>query len=210
VVWSRGGREGPAAALPHPAALAIVPVIATRTRGRRLVRRVTSSPGPDLRRRPALPIRCLPPRTVAVAASVPWLAVGGLPPVDCGGVCGHRPWSKQASAAAGRQHAAAFALGPASRSADPQAALAEEKNSNALLLSALLLSLCRRRCSPLPPSSFCSAPAICRRSRSRPQSLSAGTLDLTFSLRPCLDDIKIPSFFTLSPSHQFLAACMEY
>ena len=28
--------------------------------------------------------------------------------------------------------------------------------------------------------------------------------------RPCLDAIQIPSFFTLSPSHQFLAACMEY
>ena len=28
--------------------------------------------------------------------------------------------------------------------------------------------------------------------------------------RPCLDDTQIPSFFTLSPSHQFLAACMEY
>jgi hypothetical protein len=29
-------------------------------------------------------------------------------------------------------------------------------------------------------------------------------------LTPCLDHLKIPSFFTLSPSHQFLAACMEY
>jgi hypothetical protein len=28
--------------------------------------------------------------------------------------------------------------------------------------------------------------------------------------RPRLDVIQIPSFFTLSPSHQFLAACMEY
>jgi hypothetical protein len=27
---------------------------------------------------------------------------------------------------------------------------------------------------------------------------------------PCLDHLKIPSFFTLSPSHQFLAAYMEY
>jgi hypothetical protein len=27
---------------------------------------------------------------------------------------------------------------------------------------------------------------------------------------PCLVTLKIPSFFTLSPSHQFLAACMEY
>jgi hypothetical protein len=27
---------------------------------------------------------------------------------------------------------------------------------------------------------------------------------------PCLDHLKIPSFFTLSPSHQFLAACIEY
>jgi hypothetical protein len=32
----------------------------------------------------------------------------------------------------------------------------------------------------------------------------------TYKPRPCLDDIKISSFFTLSPSHQFLAACMEY
>jgi hypothetical protein len=31
-----------------------------------------------------------------------------------------------------------------------------------------------------------------------------------FLLRPHLDVIQIPSFFTLSPSHQFLAACMEY
>jgi hypothetical protein len=29
-------------------------------------------------------------------------------------------------------------------------------------------------------------------------------------LGPCLDCLKVPSFFTLSPSHQFLAACMEY
>jgi hypothetical protein len=29
-------------------------------------------------------------------------------------------------------------------------------------------------------------------------------------ISPCLDHLKIPSFFTLSPSHQFLAACMEY
>jgi hypothetical protein len=29
-------------------------------------------------------------------------------------------------------------------------------------------------------------------------------------LGPCLDHLKIPSFFTFSPSHQFLAACMEY
>ena len=28
--------------------------------------------------------------------------------------------------------------------------------------------------------------------------------------RPCLDAIQILSFFTLSSSHQFLAACMEY
>ena len=28
--------------------------------------------------------------------------------------------------------------------------------------------------------------------------------------RPCLDASQIPSFFTLSPLHQFLAACMEY
>jgi hypothetical protein len=28
--------------------------------------------------------------------------------------------------------------------------------------------------------------------------------------RPCLDVIQILSFFTLSPSHQFLADCMEY
>jgi hypothetical protein len=27
---------------------------------------------------------------------------------------------------------------------------------------------------------------------------------------PCLHAIQIPSFFTLSPSHQFLATCMEY
>ena len=32
----------------------------------------------------------------------------------------------------------------------------------------------------------------------------------TSIVRPCLDPIKVPSFFTLSPSHQFLAACMEY
>jgi hypothetical protein len=31
-----------------------------------------------------------------------------------------------------------------------------------------------------------------------------------FKLSPCLDHLKIPSFFTLSPSYQFLAACMEY
>jgi hypothetical protein len=27
---------------------------------------------------------------------------------------------------------------------------------------------------------------------------------------PCLDDIKILSFFTLFPSYQFLTACIEY
>jgi hypothetical protein len=27
---------------------------------------------------------------------------------------------------------------------------------------------------------------------------------------PCLVCLKVPSFFTLSPSHQFLTACMEY
>jgi hypothetical protein len=31
-----------------------------------------------------------------------------------------------------------------------------------------------------------------------------------FSLRPCLDCSQIPSFFTLSPSHQFLDAYMEH
>ena len=30
------------------------------------------------------------------------------------------------------------------------------------------------------------------------------------TLRPCLDHLKISSFFTLSPSHQFLDACMEH
>jgi hypothetical protein len=30
------------------------------------------------------------------------------------------------------------------------------------------------------------------------------------SPRACLDAIQIPNFFTLSPSHQFLTACMEY
>jgi hypothetical protein len=29
-------------------------------------------------------------------------------------------------------------------------------------------------------------------------------------LTPCLVSLKISSFFTLSPSHQFLTACMEY
>ena len=29
-------------------------------------------------------------------------------------------------------------------------------------------------------------------------------------VRPCLDDIKVLSFFTLSPSHQFLDACMKH
>jgi hypothetical protein len=29
-------------------------------------------------------------------------------------------------------------------------------------------------------------------------------------LAPCLVCLKVPSFFTLSPSHQFLTACMEY
>jgi hypothetical protein len=28
--------------------------------------------------------------------------------------------------------------------------------------------------------------------------------------KPCLVCLKVPSFFTLSPSHQFLTACMEY
>ena len=27
---------------------------------------------------------------------------------------------------------------------------------------------------------------------------------------PCLDYMKVPSFFTLSPSHQFLDACIEH
>jgi hypothetical protein len=34
--------------------------------------------------------------------------------------------------------------------------------------------------------------------------------DVILLVTPCLDHLKIPSFFTLSPSHQFLAACMEY
>jgi hypothetical protein len=34
--------------------------------------------------------------------------------------------------------------------------------------------------------------------------------ELRLELAPCLDHLKIPSFFTLSLSHQFLAACMEY
>jgi hypothetical protein len=37
-----------------------------------------------------------------------------------------------------------------------------------------------------------------------------GLLAAIFGSAPCLDHLKIPSFFTLSPSHQFLAACMEY
>jgi len=35
-------------------------------------------------------------------------------------------------------------------------------------------------------------------------------LEKISKLGPCLDHSKIPSFFTLSPSHQFLAACMEH
>ena len=31
-----------------------------------------------------------------------------------------------------------------------------------------------------------------------------------WTLGPCLDPIKVLNFFTLSPSHQFLAVCMEY
>ena len=32
----------------------------------------------------------------------------------------------------------------------------------------------------------------------------------TLLLAPCLDHLQILSFFTLSPSHQFLAVCMEH
>ncbi|XP_066338728.1 disease resistance protein RGA5-like [Miscanthus floridulus] len=39
---------------------------------------------------------------------------------------------------------------------------------------------------------------------------SLGKLHKIKTLGPCLDYPKIPSFFTLSPSHQFLATCMEH
>ena len=35
-------------------------------------------------------------------------------------------------------------------------------------------------------------------------------LEFTRLLGPCLDDIKVPNFFTLFLSHQFLDVCMEY
>lgn len=82
----------------------------SRTRGRRLVRRVTSSPGPDLRRRPALPIRSATHRRRRGVGPLPGSGSGSGWPATCGlwrCVWRYRPWSKQ-----GRQHAAAFALWP--------------------------------------------------------------------------------------------------
>jgi len=187
LVWSRlvSWREGR-----RPAA--VVPVIATATRTRSRGRGAGGSYGVS---RPHLDPACAgarrfrsgPPRTVAVAASVPCLAVavavGGLPPVGCGGVCG-ATGPGQSKAGSTQQlslcgHSRTFGTGLASRGADPQAALAEEKNSNALLLSAFPLP--PPLLSPLPSSSFSSAPAICRRSRSQ-LFTAAGTLDPTFSL----------------------------
>jgi hypothetical protein len=40
--------------------------------------------------------------------------------------------------------------------------------------------------------------------------LNLAGISFASTLGPCLDHLKIPSFFALSPSHQFLAACMEY
>jgi hypothetical protein len=72
------------------------------------------------------------------------------------------------------------------------------------------IPLCVRSLLPLP----CALAPVGFINPCRPGQLQAGCAStysvFTGLLGPCLDHLKIPSFFTISPLHQFLAACIEY
>ena len=126
----------------------------SRTRGRRLVRRVTSSPGPDLRRRPALPIRSATHRRRRGVGPLPgsgrqWVACHLWAVAVCVALQALVK-ARPAARSSFRFVAIAAPLGPASRRVAPIPKQLWQRKKTATPSSSLL-SLCRRRCSPLSP-----------------------------------------------------------